>query len=306
VTQVPVHFIGFLANVNDSILKLSWGEDFSIGKPPANEIDSFLNETQRFYGERGVSTVVSGDPDWDPCPCYCVKKEHVTEYEFPTAATPFPKDEWEKIRQRIEQRVRTLRLFKEGNAVMRSTFLYSGECSKPTLLCSYYRRHVPDRTAFILEDSEIADAQKLIEEITIPFQASFLQTAFEAFEQSYELADQNIAFLSLMIAMEVLLSPKDHYGEITHRISRNAAVVIGRDRKDAEKVFKDMKELYSKRSKIVHEGKRAGVTRQDMQKLRSYVRETLKETMRIGVTKNDILATLNSCGFGERPWRAEQ
>jgi hypothetical protein len=85
-----------------------------------------------------------------------------------------------------------------------------------------------------------------------------------------------------MIAMEVLLNPSDH--ELRYRV-------------------KKMEGLYDKRSSLVHTGDRSPVTREDVLRLRHYVREAIKEVMRAGISKDDLLKALNTCGFGERPWR---
>ena len=101
--------------------------------------------------------------------------------------------------------------------------------------------------------------------------------------------------------MEILFNPQD--SEISHRISRNAAVLLGKNFEDSEKIFDDIKRLYGKRSKIIHGDtpkKSKMVNDEDVMKLRYYVRESIKEINKNGKKKEDILDFLNSHGFGTK------
>jgi len=90
---------------------------------------------------------------------------------------------------------------------------------------------------------------------------------------------------------------------LRYRISRNTAVLLGKDKDDSERIFSEIRDLYDKRSKIVHTGKSGIINDKDLLKLRYYVRGSIKEINKIGKNKNGLLDMLNSCGFGERPWR---
>lgn len=103
-----------------------------------------------------------------------------------------------------------------------------------------------------------------------------------------------------MVSIETLLNPGEH--ELTYRISRNAAVLLGKEKEDSKMIFSEIKDLYNKRSKIVHAGNSNIINNEDLLKLRHYVRESIKEINKIGKNKNYLLDMLNSCGFGERPW----
>ena len=134
----------------------------------------------------------------------------------------------------------------------------------------------------------------------LPFTESFLQLAFENFELSYQTHNINLSFLSLMISLETLLHPGDQ-GELSYRISRNAAVLLGNDKEDSIEIQGNVKELYRKRSAIVHTGKSNSMNEEDLLKLRHCVRASIKEINKIGRSKKEILDLLNSRGFDERP-----
>ena len=88
---------------------------------------------------------------------------------------------------------------------------------------------------------------------------------------------------------------------LNYRISRNAAVLLGKDKKDSKEIKRKVKELYSKRSAIVHAGKSNSMNKEDLLKLRHYVRESIKEFNKIGKSKDEVLDLLDSLGFGEMP-----
>ena len=154
------------------------------------------------------------------------------------------------------------------------------------------------REPYHLESSELPDLQIFIQNTKLPFKQSFLQLAFENFELSYKIRNMNLSFVSLMISLETLLNPGEH--ELTYRISRNTAVLLGKDREESKQIFSEVKELYKKRSQIVHYGKSNIIKKGDLLKLRNYVRDSIKQIYKMGENKNEILDLLNSCGFGER------
>lgn len=154
------------------------------------------------------------------------------------------------------------------------------------------------RELYTLEASELVYLESFILNKVIPFDQDFLRLAFENYELSYETQDINLAFLALMAALETLFNPGDQ--EVTHRISRNVAILLGQDENDSRKLLKNVTELYSKRSKILHRGKRIA-TKEELIQLRSYVRESIKQIYRLGKNKEDLMDMLDSLGFGQKP-----
>ena len=59
------------------------------------------------------------------------------------------------------------------------------------------------------------------------------------FELSYQTHDMNLSLLSLMISLEILFHPGGQ-GELNCRISRNAAALLGKDRKVSNKCLQSM------------------------------------------------------------------
>lgn len=301
---VPIHFIGFLANVDHSVTGLRMGEGFAIERKSSNDVAPFLREINRYHECYGLQTAFS---ILSRSSHYCVLRTDSAQFEAtPEGGVGMRPKVLGEAHRCVQDKCRVLRLFKEGNIVLACSFAYhladTDKEAKP--IASNIRENpISDTTPFTLMPTEVSEAESFLQTTTLPLSGP-PQLAFESFDLSYETDDVGLAFLSLMIAMEVMLNPSDH--ELRYRVSRNAGVLLARNRDDGEAIFKEMKGLYDKRSKLVHTGDKSVIAREDILRLRHYVRETIKEGMKSEMSKEALLNTLNACGFGERPWREGQ
>ncbi len=302
-SKIAVHFIGFLVNVDDSILKLDLGDGFVIVRKSQQEIIKFLSKIEFHYGVNGTTKGVLGfAADGSPLGYYCIVKQNVEELESTAqGGVVISLSKLKGIGQSIRNKIRLLRLFREGNVFLRFSCFYHMKDSEPAVLQIDREGPLADTTIFELRDSDITNAQLFLTNNKIPFDNPQVQLAFDSFEMSYESYNRSLSFLSLMISLETLLNPSDH--ELRYRVSRNAAVLLGKNKEHSRSIFSKVKALYDKRSKLVHTGKHETIDYQDVLDLRGYVRETIKKMTRIGGDRGLILDTLNACGFGERPWR---
>lgn len=196
--------------------------------------------------------------------------------------------------------IRLLRLYNEGNIQMPFMNYYFVDSNGIKRSLGMVRSNKEmDLTRYRLEINEISDIKNFIKNIKIPFNDDIVKLAFENFEASYEVRNSNLKFLTLMNTIEVLFHPYNDY-ELTYQISRNFAVLLGKDKKDSEDYYDIMKKLYGKRSGIVHRGK-ADITDEDILKLRHYVRESIKAFLILDQSKKEILESLHSGGFGDSP-----
>jgi hypothetical protein len=205
----------------------------------------------------------------------------------------------------LRNAIRVMRLFKEGNILMPAIFegfvsndgKFENEVAITTSL--FYPRN---DEKYKLTDSEVVALQEFLHKTQLPFQ-EFIQLAFDYFEFSYHTHKIEMSFLSLMTSLEILFNSGN--AELTYRISRNTAVLLGNDIAESDKIFKDIKHLYKKRSSIVHRGEVKGkepLSNDDILKLRDYVRRSIKELIVIDKGKNEILDILNTSCFGCKPF----
>jgi hypothetical protein len=299
--KVPIHFIGFLANVDHSVTGLRMGEWFAIEQKSKNDVAPFLREIDKYHEYYGLQTafsILSGS-------YYCILRTDIAQFEAtPEGGVAMRPKVLDDAHKRVQDKCRLLRLFKEGNIVLVCSFVYhlADTDAEARPFASKIREYpVVDTTQFALTPSEISEAESFLKRTSFPLPNEALQLALGSLDKSYETDDVGLAFLSLMIAMEVMLNPSDR--ELRYRISRNAGVLLGQSRTEGETIYREMKKLYDKRWGLVHTGDKSVVTREDVLALRRYVRETIKEGMESGMSKEALLNILTACGFGERPWR---
>jgi len=197
--------------------------------------------------------------------------------------------------------IHLMRLFKEGNISMPLLHYYFIDNDIPTPYKSITTPTAVLKEPYTLESSEVPELLTFIQNTKLPFAKPFLQITFENFELSYQISDINLSFLVLMISLETLFNLG--HQELRYRVSRNAAVLLGKGNEDSKNIFSKIKKLYDKRSKFVHTGESNIINREDLLRLRYYVGESIKEINKINKNKNELLNLLNSCGFGERLWR---
>lgn len=303
-----IHFVGFLANVDDSILKLDLGQPFTIEKKSQDEVITFQRHICSHWGTSAELQILEAEEHGNnfvrnqSFHFYCVTARNIESFNSTSqGGVVIRPDALSRFLYPLRDKVRLLRLFKEGNILMRFSLFYHLEGSEPKIIWSVLEGPLFDRTLFKLENDEVDQAQDFLKKVKIPFDDKSLQLAFDSFELSYETHSAALNFLSLMVAMEVMFNRgKD---ELRYTISRNAAVLLGKDKDDSERIFKEVRGLYDKRSKLVHEGSANEISSRDVLVLSHYVREAIKEMQSIGKGPDEIRDILNTCGFGQRPWR---
>ncbi|MBP7050778.1 MAG: hypothetical protein KBE65_07175 [Phycisphaerae bacterium] len=262
--RVPVHFIGFLANVDDSITKLELGDGFVTERRSSSDVMPFLRCIDSFWGTCGRDDIPSGG--------FCVVKPNLAAFEATgRGGAAIRGDICEQTHMFVRGKLRLLRLFKEGNVVLPYSFVYQTSQGEEDPFSPVREHPIVDREQFTLTPTGIPEAQSFIDSVSLPLREPSVQLAFESFDLSYEIHDASLAFPSLMIAAEILLHPGNR-DELKYRICRKASVLLGQDPSRGETVFGEIKSLYDRRSALVHSGDRSSVTRQDVVKLRQYVR----------------------------------
>lgn len=313
-TKKKIHFMGLLANVDSSILKVKLDHGFKIEDMSCDEGVNFLStlEKRSYFDIYKKISLDYSCVDLSRDQFYVINKSFESNVDVNNEKEigklhPIVFELGTKFVQGyLIPIIHLMRLFKEGNICLPLMYYYIYIDETPNLIMwqsnssSLAMKLGPNYT---LENSDIPYLQKFIQNTKLPFKKPFLQLAFENFELSYTTHNKALSFLSLMISLEILFNPGK--GALKkHNISKNTAVLLGKEEKDSEEIQYKIKELYSKRSDIVHNGK-ADITEKDILNLRFYVRESIKKIYKIDKNKDELLDILNSCSFGKRPWRNE-
>ena len=299
--EAEVHFKGILANVDSSILQMNFGHGFKIESFSEEEAVAFFSRLEKI--PRG--TVVRRYFFQYQCLNNPERRMYVVSNLLRNALNRSSVEVFNKIQgfdatiieHHLEPTIRLMRLFKEGDIRMPVKFYYRIQREEIKEMTTIESGRNVSHWPFHLEVSEIPVLRSFIKSVELPFKKDFLQLAFENFELSHEVADTQLAFLVLMIGIETLLNPSEY--EIGHRVSRNMAVLLGKNKKNSEEIFAQGKKLYGKRSTIVHSGKRKIIEKEDLFELRNYLREAIKKMHCMGKGKSEIMALLDSHGFGQ-------
>jgi hypothetical protein len=120
---------------------------------------------------------------------------------------------------------------------------------------------------------------------TIPY----LESTINAYLSSYFQNFKNMEYLSLCIALESIVDGKT---ELIYRIRRNVAILISGDIDLAKQVFKNIAEIYSLRSSIVHS---STVNYEKLKEYLPYLRKVISRIITELISLNIAdLATLNT------------
>ncbi len=303
-----IYFKGFIANVGSSILKVNLEHGFKFESLTRQEGLNLVSTLDRSLPRDVMRKLTMRFPLLDseaPEPkFYCIKNSCESDCEcgndgvltnWPSGHMDFHSNFFNSY---LVPTLRLMRLFKEGNICMPLWYYFFIDDSTPKPFSSQHHAQALDsHVKYNLDDTELSDLEHFIQSTNLPFEKSFLELAFENFELSYEIQNHSLAFLCLMISLETLLNPGDR--ELRYRVSRNTAVLLGEDREESNHIFKEVKDLYDKRSKLVHTGDRKVISPEDLLKLRDYVRKSIKKINTTGNDKQNLFDSLNVCGFGE-------
>lgn len=302
-----VRFMGLLTKTDSSILGVKLEHGFKIEQIGGRELIDLiikLEDIPEFLGrprvdkkgylnrEEGnayiISNLIDGIESTKPGEIDNKNFNVIDRYEI-------------KYGKYLDEKLTLMRLFKEGHLFMPERYYFFEDDESPIFLVrTGMGKDARRGTTYSLEKSELQDLQTFIQSIKLPFINPSLRLAHQNFEMAYSIYHKDLSFLVLMISMESLFNLSGE-GELRYRISRNTAVLIGKDKEDSANIWIKMKKLYGKRCDIVHQGKPNAVTEDDVKDLRDYVIRSIKEFYKIGKNKDEILKLLNSSGFGYRP-----
>lgn len=205
-----------------------------------------------------------------------------------------------EYRNELNRILNAMHLFKEGAVrVPKAHFFFRKDGVIHEI--SSYGMNVPQGIErhtvepYNIDKDEVEQLYTLIDKMSTPFSQDYINLCHENFELSYNVSNYSLAFLSLVTALEVLFN--DGEGGATYKLARSTAALLAKDSQEFDKIYKDMKGLYSKRSRAVHRGIGKDISGEDILHVRDYVRRAILAANAINKNKNDLLDYLNQVGF---------
>ncbi|HBA70798.1 MAG: hypothetical protein A2X82_02540 [Geobacteraceae bacterium GWC2_55_20] len=300
--EKPVYYLGLLGNVDATILNLELGGDFSIERRNKQDIVKLLSLLFS-HSELDVDCDIEDkfqydrDDQW----VYVISKEYNYWYFDTPKGAPIEEvvNAHHGMSQHdslIKRPVRLLRLFSEGDIEVSISCFYRIDDDGPFLVAGYEQGRVLERdNRFSVDESIWPEINKFLRIKHLSLLENYLQLSFNQFEASYDLNDEQMAFLALNIALEILFN--DGRQDISYKISRGTAALIGKTKDEALEIYRRIKKLYGKRSALVHSGD-AKITEQETHELRGYVRRCLRRLFDANIQKDVLSEHLTISGFG--------
>lgn len=301
-TKKTVHFVLPLANVDDSAIGLEIDSHFFIEKWSMDQLveleshfsamdrDDFVTKVEHVccldVGS-GYVYVISGKVDRD-------------KYWKPIPETADFVEKWfdrGRYLARINEKIKLMRLFKEGQIETKGSYVYEKKGKEIQLIVSSGLDVAPHKEIpYNLTNGEKEALSQFLKKYNTPLKPDFLQLAFENLNQSYSVEHDELAFLTLMIGVEVIFN--DGKQELKYRITRGMAVLLG-SVYDPHEIYQSMRKLYDKRSRLVHTAKHDDLLFDDIGRLRFLLRAAILRLLELGIAKEKLSETLTISGFGD-------
>ena len=119
------------------------------------------------------------------------------------------------------------------------------------------------------------------------------------FHDSCRSSNQYISFILRVTILEMLI---DGNAELSYRLKRSVAVLLGRDREESEEIAKNINAMYKERSKFLHNGDTDRISEEYMQLAYEYSRRVIANLICISDSLVNIRITLEQAGYGENPY----
>jgi hypothetical protein len=254
--EEEIHCVGVLADVDSSLCKLKLRHGFKIQTKPAREIQDIISLFHMFHSRYDRRIEVLTDKGGGRLQVvtnifhvWGNEEGYFSDYE-PEGPD---RDDAFLVSDYLEPVIRLMKLFKDGDPRIEMNIYYTMEDGTPAPSSMDSGTNFEfNGIRYSLSEEEVRRVQALIDETKLPFKRGFLNLAFDFYELSLTLHNMPLAFLSLMIGLEVLFNPGGH--GFTKKISNYASRLLADREDDREKLRSDIYNLYDKRSRLVHDG----------------------------------------------------
>jgi hypothetical protein len=298
-----VFYFGLLGNVNYSIQLINFDDRLTIEKWPKAKIAEFMTEMmdcKTFEVEVRFEDIYGGG---NKKSAYCITGQLNDVPQISTRRDEHSSSLW-KIHDyydafvgKIDDKINLLRLCTKGDVKISFNCFYTvDENGRRDLDASSENNLQLRNWSFHVSPKESDDFNEFIWNTTLPLTHEYLQLAYENFLLSYDVPDDRLSFLSLMIALETLFN--DGTQELRYRLARGAAVFLGKSIRESQQIFKDLRKLYDKRSTLVHTGDPKNISTSDLHLLQNYVRDSLRLLIECNLPKKELTDRLTVEAFG--------
>ena len=305
-----IKYLGLLSNVDSSILKVKFKHGFKVESISYEDGIDFLHSIEGISNDSWKAQNFLFEKIFSDYRCYNSNEKKM--YFIKNTIKCKKLEDNKKLLLRdskeltyfhnniingyLRNTLRLMRLYNGGDIRTPRNYYYI-EDELPSKSGYFTIRYVSDEL-FTIQEKDLQNLHEFLNETNLPFTHGYVNLALHNYEQSYETDSPILSILLSIIGLEVLFNPSD--SEISHRVARNTAVLLGKDKDESEIIFNDVRNLYGKRSKLIHTGKSNNITENDLIKSRCYLRKSIKKINKINITKKELLNLLNVLGFRDK------
>lgn len=295
-----IKFLGLLSNAGEGFHKINLPEPFRLVRWPRAKLIKTLGG---FEGRShcDIESTIFGDYSIADLPN---GKCNVVVADFPEFESGEAADgQWagnsdlfyDHLVNRLGWKLKLIRLAIECNLQLCISYIYEDKADD-----FYSSTHLssPIYPSFLhLSDYQAIELNSFIAQINVPAHLDYLCLAFQFYDRSYGAQDLAHSFLLLMIAAEVLFN--DSPGDTTFKICRGFGVLLAGGGNEGLSIYKEVKKLYGKRSRLVHSGSEREITENDVLVLRHYIRRAIIKLGRLSYEKSLFHESIVCGGMGD-------
>lgn len=308
--MTELQYLALLGNVNKTILRLNLGDGFHIEEW---KTEVFIPFYEQMFGNAEHDIWIKFDSEWGYAENRRTRPKHVYVVtkrfsSYPThSSSSQDMDEWMRSWRRrsafereqeslLEDKLLKLRLIADGSIKVCAEFFYIAEADGPMMESGREEGLHGENRLYKMLKGDLHAAQALLNSPPLNVRHKYIRFALENYQQSFRVAQYELEFISLMLAFEAIFN--DGKQELRNKVARGCAVLLGRTLATSRLIFKEVRDLYDKRSVLVHTGDKSKISHTDVTQLKTYVRKSLATVVELDVSKDELSLVLTEAGFG--------
>ena len=161
------------------------------------------------------------------------------------------------------------------------------------------KNHIDGLETFSLTETEHTALWELYQKLLEP-QSDSVKRMLELFHEAYRTENPDIAFILRITVLEMLIEGN---AELSFRLSRSVAVLLGKSRDESLDIFDKCKKMYSARSTFLHDGSARKIKKEHRLLVLDYSRRVISNLLNKDL--KEVRETLEICGFGDNPYNVD-
>lgn len=198
--------------------------------------------------------------------------------------------------------INALRLFKSSSVGISASIAInsSGGSLVETISSSVRPYYNSLKKPLVLSEEEKNELVEYLNKKVDYGEKTYIVEMLKFFHESYSVANEQLSFVLRVMIMEMLIAGNT---ELSFRIARSVAVLLGKTEEDSKEIYKKCKKIYTARSCYLHDGVTKHITSELQNDALDISRRIIKRLMSIDEPIENIRECLDCSGYGSYPWQ---